>query len=376
MGEGTGVRVLIVRTSALGDVVHALPVLTALRRHLPAARIGWVVEEAMAPVLAEHPDLDELLVVRLRRWRRLSFRGLGELRGFLSSLDRFAPEVVLDLMGNHKAGAISALTLADRRIGAARRYRREPSSAVWISQPVVPRGTHAVDRMLSLLDALGLPPEPADFGAAKLFRGEPPAAARELLAAHPEPFVLLHPGAGWANKRYPADWWGKAARLIQARTGMPTWVAAARGEELLAAEVEAAGEGAVRTVPAPDLPTLAALIRRARLMLGGDSGPVHLAHALGTPVLMLMGPTDPERHGPYAAPGHVLYKRLPCSFCYQRLEETKACLLEIPPQRVAERAAEILEKELPARPHPLAPSPKGEGEKENQSPSPLGEGLG
>src|SRR6185295_15766711 len=102
------------------------------------------------------------------------------------------------------------------------------------------------------------------------------------------------------------------------------------------------GGGAVRTVPAPDLATLAALIRRARLVLGGDSGPTHLAHALGAPVLMLMGPTDPERHGPYAAPGNVLYKRLPCSFCYQRLEETKACLLEIPPHRVAERAAEIL----------------------------------
>lgn len=334
-------RILIVRTSALGDVVHALPVLTALRRHLPAARLGWVVEEGMAPVLAGHPDLDELLVVRLRRWRRLSVRGLGELRGFLAALDRFAPEVVLDLMGNHKAGAISALTLADRRIGAARRYRREPSSAVWISQPVVPRGIHAVDRMLSLLDALGLPPEPADFGAEKLFR-EGPEAARTLLAAHPEPFVLLHPGAGWANKRYPADWWGKAARLLQARIGLPTWVAAARGEETLAAAVETAGAGAVRTVPAPDLPTLAALIRRARLMLGGDTGPVHLAHALGTPVLMLMGPTDPERHGPYAAPEHVLFKRLLCSFCYQRLEEAKACLLEIPPHRVAERAAELL----------------------------------
>ena len=331
-------RILIVRTSALGDVVHALPVLAALRRHLPAAKIGWVVEDAMAPVLAGHPDLDELLVVRLRRWRRLSRQGFGELRGFLAALDRFAPEVVLDLMGNHKAGAISALTLADRRIGFARRHRREPSSAVWISQPVAPRGIHAVDRMLSLLDALGLPPEPADFGGEKLLRGEPPAA----LQAESEPFVLLHPGAGWANKRYPADWWGHAARLLRDRTGLPTWVAAAPGEETLAARVEAAGEGAVRTVAAPDLPTLAGLIRRARLMLGGDTGPLHLAHALRTPVLMLMGPTDPERHGPYAAPENALHKRLPCSFCYQRLEETKACLLEIPPWRVAARAAEIL----------------------------------
>ncbi|HTG32426.1 MAG TPA: lipopolysaccharide heptosyltransferase I [Thermoanaerobaculia bacterium] len=334
-------RILIVRTSALGDVIHALPVLTALRRHLPEAKIGWVVEEGMAPVLAGHPDLDELLVVRLRQWRKVSGKALSELGGFLSALRRFSPDVTLDLMGNHKAGALSALSLAGRRIGFARRHRREPSSAVWINRPAVPRGTHAVDRMLSLLDALGLPPEPADFGPEKLFREEP-AAARELLAAHPEPFALLHPGAGWVNKRYPPAWWGKTARLLQAETGLPTWVAAARGEEGLAAEVEAAGGGAARIVPAADLPTLAALIRRARLMLGGDTGPSHLARALGTPVVMVMGPTDPERHGPYGDPGGAVYKRLACSFCYQRLAETKACLLEVPPRQVAARAAEIL----------------------------------
>lgn len=332
-------RILIVRTSALGDVVHALPVLTALRRHLPEAKIGWVVEEGMAPVLAGHPDLDELLVVKLRKWRQLSSRGMRELGGFLSALDRFSPDVVLDLMGNHKAGVISALTLADRRIGFARPYRREPSSAAWISQPVAPRGTHAVDRMLSLLDGLGLPPEPADFGPEKLFREE---SISPVSIGDSGPFVLLHPGAGWANKRYPPAWWGKAAGLLRDRTGIPTWVATARGEEELAAEVERESGGAARQVPAPDLPSLAALIRRARLMMGGDSGPTHLAQALGTPVLMLMGPTDPERHGPYGAPGHALYKRLACSFCYKRLPETKACMLEIPPRRVAERAAELL----------------------------------
>jgi len=330
-------RILIVRTSALGDVVHALPVLTALRRNLPEAKIGWVVEESMAPLLQGHPDLDELLVVRLRHWRRsFTSENLRELRAFLSALDRFAPDAVLDLMGNHKAGVISALTLADRRIGFARSARREPSSAIWISQPVVPRGIHAVDRMLSLLDALDLPAEPADFGPEKLFREEP----KDVAAG--EPFVLLHPGAGWANKRYPPAWWGEAARRLHAAAGVPTWVAAARGEEELAAGVQAAGGEAVRTVPAPDLPTLAALIRRARLMLGGDSGPTHLAHALGTPVLMVMGPTDPEHSGPYGAPDHALFRRLPCSFCYQRFAETKACLLEVPPRRVAERAAEIL----------------------------------
>ena len=92
-----------------------------------------------------------------------------------------------------------------------------------------------------------------------------------------------------------------------------------------------------------DLPTLAALLRRARLVMGGDSGPTHLAHALGTPVLMLMGPTDPARHGPYGAPERALCKRLPCSFCYRRFDETKACLLDIPADRVADRAQELLD---------------------------------
>jgi heptosyltransferase-1 len=334
-------RILILRTSALGDVVHALPVLTALRRHLPDAKIGWVVEEGMAPVLAGHPDLDELLVVRLRQWRKVSRQGVSELGGFLNVLRRFSADVALDLMGNHKAGVLARLSGARRRIGFARRERREPSSALWINRPVPPRGTHAVDRMLSLLDGLGLPPEPADFGPEKLFRQEP-AAARDLFAADPEPFALLHPGAGWGNKRYPPAWWGRSARLLQAETGLPTWVAAARGEEGLAAEVEAASEGAARTVPAPDLPVLAALIRRARLMLGGDTGPTHLARALGVPALMVMGPTDPERHGPYGSPEGAVFKRLACSFCYQRLAETKACLLEVPPRLVAARAAELL----------------------------------
>lgn len=358
-------RVLIVRTSALGDVVHALPVLTALRRHLPRARLGWVVEEAMAPVLAGHPDLDELVVARLRSWGRRplagpSLRGLG---AFLATLRRFAPDVVLDLMGNHKAGAIAAASLCRRRVGPARAQRREPSSALWINRPVATRGPHAVDRGLSLLDALGLPAEPADFGGDKLFRraaeagtavpaggdsgaaapaGPEPGAPAEAAAPAGEPFVLIHPGAGWANKIYPPAWWGEAARLLKVAAGLATRVAAAAGEEGLAAAVAAASSGAASVVPAPDLPALASLLRRARLVMGGDSGPVHLAHALGAPVLMLMGPTDPECNGPYGAPQQALVKRLPCSFCYRRFDDTKACLLEIPPRQVADRAISLL----------------------------------
>jgi heptosyltransferase-1 len=338
-----GRRILLVRTSALGDVVHALPVLTALRRTLPRARIGWVVEQAMAPLLAGHPDLDDLIVVRLRPWRRQPLRASTwrEVGETLSLLDRFSPDIALDLMGNHKAGILAAVSCADRRVGASRRHRREPSSTIWLTERVAPAGVHAVDRALSLLAHLGLPWEPADFGREKLFPVVPPAA-RKLLDARQGPFALLHPGAGWANKRYPPAWWGEAARRLTAAGGPPTWIATAPGEEDLAAAVEAAGGGAARRVPAPDLPTLAALARRAALVLGGDSGPLHLAHALGAPVLMVMGPTDPERHGPYGAPERALFRRLPCSFCYRRFDAVKACLLEIPPAQVAARALALL----------------------------------
>jgi heptosyltransferase-1 len=337
------VKVLIVRTSALGDVVQALPVLNALRRHLPAATIGWVVEEWIAPVLEDHPGLDRLLPVRLRAWGREPFarRTRRELAAFWRALRDFAPDVVLDLMGNHKAGAIAALTFASRRIGLARPFRREPSSALWISEGVAPRGPHAVDRMLSVLDALGLPAEPAQFGGDKIFRAAP-AEVGEDLAADPEPFVLIHAGAGWANKIYPAAWWGRVAQRIEEETGLPARVAVAQGEEELAAQVVAASAGSARAVPAGDLRTLAALLRRARLVLGGDSGPTHLAHALGTPILMLMGPTDPARHGPYGALDRALWKELPCSFCHQRLDSTKGCLLALHPDRVAERALAIV----------------------------------
>jgi heptosyltransferase-1 len=353
-------RILLLRTSSLGDVVHALPVLRALRRHLPQAALGWVVEAAFAPLLAGHPDLDQLIVVRLRQWakRPLAPRTLAGIAGFLGEVDRFAPGIVLDLMGNHKAGVLGVLSLAGRRIGAARAFRREPSSAIWLTETVAARGTHAVDRALSLLDALGLPREPADFGGDLLFGGHGAAGLPAPGNGGTRRVAVLHPGAGWGNKIYPPAWWGKAARLLHAASGVRTLVAAAPGEEGLAAAVAAAagdaasgpgdaasgaGGAAAEVVAAPDLPALAALLRQASLVLGGDTGPLHLAHALGTPVLMVMGPTDPERSGPHGAPERVLVRRLPCSFCAKRFADAKACLLEIPPERVAERAAALLD---------------------------------
>jgi heptosyltransferase-1 len=300
----------------------------------------------MAPLLEGHPDLDELLVVSLRTWRRQLHRRSTwvAMRDFFVGLEQFAPELALDLMGNHKAGVLAALTLADRRVGVARKYRREPSSALWINEPVHPQGEHSVDRALAVLGALDLPAEPADFGGSKLLREEP-AEAVERLAATEGARILLQPGAGWGNKRYPTAALGQVAQLLERQLGLRSWVAAGPGEEDQAEEVVGSSAGSAEVLVAPTLPYLAAFLRHSRLVVGGDTGPVHLAHALGTPVLCLMGPTAPETNGPYGDREAALWRQLPCSFCHKRFDEAKLCLTDLQPHEIVERAHHILQRQ-------------------------------
>jgi heptosyltransferase-1 len=329
--------ILILRTSALGDIVHCLPVASALRAAFPSARLGWVVEEPFLPLVASHPAVDEAIPVSLRRWRHrpLAVATRGELATLRRRLRAFDAEVALDLMGNHKAGALALLSGARHRVGPVRRERREPSSALWINRPAAVGGEHAVDRALSLLAALGVAPRPADFAGAALLPDAGAAAAR------PPGYVALQPGAGWGNKRYPTAWWGQVARALAA-DGARVVALAGPGEDALAAEVAATSAGAAEVAAPEGLAALAAWLRGARLVIGGDTGPLHLAHALGVPVLALHGPTDPARHGPYGAPERAMFRRLPCSFCYRRFTATKACLLELAPRQVAERARALL----------------------------------
>lgn len=335
-------RILIIRTSALGDIVQALPVLSELRARYPAAHIGWVVERTFAPLLREHPDIDELLTVQFRTWRRqlLARATWRQIGGVVNALHEFSADVVLDLMSNHKAGLIAAASMCDRRLGLAHADRREPSSSLWISEPSPARGVHAVERMLSVLAGLGIQPGAPDLGGSRL-RG----AGATPLSIPEGPFVLLHPLTGWKNKDYPPQAWGHVAGRIAAH-GVPVLVAPGPGEEAVAATIANGGTAGVRAIEPTPFPDLVALQRHAALVLGGDTGPVHLAHALGTPVVCVMGPTDPRKHGPYGAIDQTIWMTLPCSFCHKRFDSAKACLQQIDPDLVADRALAILDSKL------------------------------
>jgi len=328
-------RILLVRTSALGDIVHCLPVLAALRRQLPEARIGWVAEAAFATLLDDHRLLDTVIPVGLRPWRRapLSATTLAGLGRFVHQLRSFRADVVIDLMGNHKAGTIARLSGASRRIGAGRGDRRESSSAVWINEATRTPRTHVVDRALDLLEALELSCEPVDFAPDALC----PSATEAPADLSSGEYVVVQAGAGWGNKRYPAERWGRIAAELHAATGLDVLAVHGPGEEALAAAVASASGGKAQPHADRDLPGLVATLRHAALAVGGDTGPIHLAHALGTPVVCLLGPTDPSRNGPYGAPEASLAHQLPCSYCHQRFTETKICLLDISPEEVVQR---------------------------------------
>jgi heptosyltransferase-1 len=338
-------RILVVKTSALGDVVHALPTFEALATALPEAVLGWVVEEPFAPLLAGLPRLETIVAVRLRRWRKnlLDREVRRELVRFVQDVRRFRPDVALDLMGNHKAGVLARLSGARWRVGPRRQDRREPSSSVWINRPVQTVPGHAVDEMGSLLAGLGV------VAPRLVYRPEHVGPADVPAPDLPAPYLLVQPGAGWGSKQYPPERWGRVvAELGRRHPELAIGVLAGPGEGELARRVAAAAGEQARVVVPRGMEGLIGVLRPARLVLGGDTGPVHLAHALGRPVLALHGPTDPERHGPWRAAEQTLWKKLPCSFCYRRFEATKACLLEIAPTAVADRAAELLSLRAPS----------------------------
>lgn len=329
-------QILIIRTSSMGDIVHSLPVIAALTSALPEAKLAWVVEKPFAPLLEGHPDLECVFSIELRRWRRNPLAGLVPMAGARRCIDDFDADVALDLMGNHKAGAIAALTRAPRVLGLDRTDRREPSSAAWMTETVPARSTHTVDRTLSILRGLGIEPGPPDFGSQHLLAGDGDPAPPG------DPYFIVQVGSGWANKTYPAEALGEVANRIAETRGIVGYVAHGPDDEAAAeAAITVSAGGLAGAVP-PGLENLGAWLRRADLVIGGDTGPVHLADALGTPVLMVLGPTAAERHGPYHQRHNTVRLDLPCSPCYQRFASAQSCMTQLQVGAVAERAVRLL----------------------------------
>jgi heptosyltransferase I len=304
------VKALVVRLSSIGDVVHTLPVLAALRRH--GWEAGWLVEPPARPLLDHNPALAEVVQAPSRRafaW--------GGAASAARALRRGGYDVALDFQGLWKSAAWARVSGARRVVGWDRDERRESASAFLLGETLARDGHgHVIDRNLELLraigiDAVGLREFPLPF--------DPHAVARvdRGLDGLAEPVAILNPGGGWPSKLWPAERFGQLARGLRA-LGLAPLVTWGPGERALADRVVAASGGAARRAFETTLSDYVELARRARIVVAADTGPMHLACAVGTPVVALFGPTDPERNGPFAPEDVVLREIPPCAPCYSR----------------------------------------------------------
>jgi lipopolysaccharide heptosyltransferase I len=302
------VNVVIVKLSSIGDVVHALPVAVALKGGAAATRVSWVAEAREATLLAGHPAVDEVIVADTRGWRRARPRLIGARAalGVSRELRRRAFDVAIDLQGLMKSGLLTAATRAPRRIGFAAPFRRERPSALFTNENVRPPASarHVVDQYLALLGPLGMTDTAVEFGIP--IDGAAETRATEFLAtAGIKPhdrLVLMNPGAGRPNKRWPGQCFRELARRLADEAGARVVVLWGPGEEGDAHTIAAGAAGAL-IAPPTSLRVLIALARRACLVIAGDTGPLHIAAAVGTPCVGLYGPTSGVRNGPYG-PGH------------------------------------------------------------------------
>lgn len=344
----------MVRLGAMGDILHALPAVTALRTAHPDWVIDWVVEPAWRALLAVEnsagrdteknlpmqPLVDRLYIAASKQWRKSPFSGqtLREIRALRRSLRSGRYDAVLDLQGALRSAVIARMAGSRRIIGESK--PRERVAALLFSERIATRGVHVIDQDIELASAVAgdplvpsqprLPVDPAaESWASELFQSSAPA-------------VLINPGAGWGAKRWPIERYAEVARALLNR-GLRVLVNAGPGEVLLAKTiVEKTGGGATPLLCPVE--QLIAVSRRISLAIAGDTGPLHLACALGRPVVGIYGPTDPCRNGPYGTRFKVL--RSPDSRRdHSRHESPEAGLLTITPEEVLLAASELLYSE-------------------------------
>lgn len=341
-------RLLIVRLSALGDIIHTLPAVEALRGAFPDVILGWAVEERWSELLCapghprfgprspQRPLVDRVHLVNTKAWRRALFSShtWQQMAGALRELRALGYDAAVDFQG-----AVRTALLARRSAAVVYgdAHPRENIARIWYAHSVATVGEHVVQQAISLAQSMTSRP----VRAVKVTFPVDPEAENHVTAmiGDARDLVILNPGAGWGAKQWPAERYGLVAREL-AKDGLRALVNYGPGEEGLAAAVESASAGTARKISC-SISELIALTRRARLFIGGDTGPMHLAAALQIPVVAIFGPTNPARNGPFGTSSIVLRSASSLT-SHARHREPEKGLLEISAEEVIAAARKLL----------------------------------
>jgi len=327
----------------MGDILHSMPAVTALRQAHPEWVIGWAIEpqwrglfcaNGCEPRTETMPLVDQIHIVPAKLWAKAplspsTWRDILRVRRELRAMQY---DVAVEMQGAVRAAMVARWARTERIVGEAK--PRETPARWFFDQKVPTRGLHVIEQSLEVAGAIFGEDLPTPL---PLLPCDPVAEAKA--AEMPRPFVLLSPGAGWGAKRWPTERYGQVARRM-AEAGYAVVINVGPAEEHLGREVMESSGGAARSL-IPSMDELIAVTRRAALAIAGDTGPLHLASALGRPVVGIYGPTDPARNGPFHCPSRVL--RHPESVRdHSRRPEPEAGLLTITPEDVTEAALELL----------------------------------
>jgi lipopolysaccharide heptosyltransferase I len=329
MIEG-GERFLVVRLTALGDILHTLPAVAALRAAHRNARIDWVVERKWAPVLDGSPAIGE--VIPFDR---------GSVFGALQCVRRLKSgnyACAIDFQGLYKSSMLAMLSAAPRRIGFERGWAREAGAALLYTERVTPTGRHVAELNYSLAEKVGaLRPARPEYPLRVPAGGAASVRAR-LAERGIGDYIVVGPGGSWRAKCWPAERYGVFCHAFEKRRGLRAVVIHGPGEEALAEETCRAASPATPIVMATTIEELMGLLAHARCVVAADSGPLHLAAALGVPVVGLYGPTDPARNGPFAPGAVIVSEARPDEISYKRRASYSPAMLRITVEQVLDAA--------------------------------------
>jgi len=353
LGRNSPQSLLVVRLGAMGDVIHTLAAVATLRRTLPDALIGWIIEERWAELLCTlqtprwgarspgRPLVDRVHTTNIAAWRHAlsSPRTWGQIAVSVSDLRGIQYDVAVDFQGAIRSALIARLSQAPVLFGFGR--PREKAASMFYTRRAVAEGSHIIEQNLSLASAVAqsaLTVAPTDLP--RDVRAE--ERVENLLKQNNlAEYAIVNPGAGWGAKKWPPERYGEVARELAARAGVRSLINFGPGEEKLARDTESASGGAALSLSLT-LTELIAATRQARLFLGGDTGPMHLAAALGVPVVGIFGPTDPVRNGPFHTAAIAL--RSPASpTTHSRRNRVDEAMLGITVEDAVRAATKLLE---------------------------------
>ncbi len=307
-------RILIVKLSALGDIVHCLPAVAQLRNAYPSAQIDWLIERKNSPLVSMSRLSVGIIPIDISTWRKNpNIHALRQLMQFARALRAAKYDCAIDFQGLIKSALLTRISGAPLRIGFSWKAIKEPIASLLYTEKVTPKQVHIVNQLRELLLPLGIHP---DEERVPLFASEETQQVVLDKLHHLSGYVLINPGGLWPTKRWhPERFLALAQQIV--KKGIPVVITWAKAEEEPLRFISHYTESGIYKI-STTLEELVALCARARLFIGGDTGPLHIATAMGIPTVALFGPTNSQRNGPLSKEDVVVERILPCRPCYKR----------------------------------------------------------